>query len=51
MDEGGMIGCGSEGEVREGVGWEEKVVVWTSGMGAEVVEELKVEGGVRMVDV
>lgn len=51
MDQGRIIACGTEVELRERVASEEKIVLTTSGMDAGAVEELKLHPRVRAVEV
>ena len=51
MDQGRIIACGTEAELRERVASEEKIVLTTSGMDAGAVEELKLHPRVRAVEV
>ncbi|WP_282446238.1 ABC transporter ATP-binding protein [Paenibacillus silvae] len=51
MDQGRIIACGTEAELRERVASEEKMVLTTSGIDASVVEELKLHPRVRAVEV
>jgi ABC-2 type transport system ATP-binding protein len=51
MDQGHIIACGTEAELRERVASEEKIVLTTLGVGHAVVEELKLHPRVRAVEV
>ncbi|WP_260511084.1 ABC transporter ATP-binding protein [Paenibacillus cucumis (ex Kampfer et al. 2016)] len=51
MDQGRIIACGTEAELRERVASEEKIVLTTSGLDAGAVEELKLHPRVRAVEV
>lgn len=51
MDQGRIIACGTEVELRERVASEEKIVLTTSGLDAGAVEELKLHPRVRAVEV
>ncbi|KAF4323387.1 hypothetical protein G195_003542 [Phytophthora kernoviae 00238/432] len=51
MDQGHIIACGTEAELRERVAFEEKIVLTTLGVGHAVVEELKLHPRVRAVEV
>lgn len=51
MDQGRIIACGTEKELRERVASEEKIVLTAAGIDAGVVEELKLHPRVRAVEV
>lgn len=51
MDQGHIIACGTEAELRERVASEEKIVLIASGIGPGAVEELKLHPRVRAVEV
>lgn len=51
MDQGRIIACGTEKELRDRVASEEKIVLAAAGIGAGVVEELKLHPRVRAVEV
>ncbi|NUU74861.1 ABC transporter ATP-binding protein [Paenibacillus xylanilyticus] len=51
MDQGHIIACGTEAELRERVASEEKIVLTTSGIGPGAVEELKLHPRVHAVEV
>ncbi|CAI6081396.1 Linearmycin resistance ATP-binding protein LnrL [Paenibacillus sp. JJ-100] len=51
MDQGRIIACGTEAELRERVASEEKIVLTASGIHDGVVEELKLHPRVRAVEV
>lgn len=51
MDQGHIIACGTEAELRERVASEEKIVLIASGIGPGAVEELRLHPRVRAVEV
>ena len=51
MDQGHIIACGTEAELRERVASEEKIVLSVSGVGPGAVEELRLHPRVRAVEV
>ncbi|WP_275440131.1 ABC transporter ATP-binding protein [Paenibacillus sp. ACRRY] len=51
MDQGHIIACGTEAELRERVASEEKIVLSASGIGPGAVEELRLHPRVREVEV
>jgi ABC-2 type transport system ATP-binding protein len=51
MDQGHIIACGTEAELRERVASEEKIVLSASGIGPGAVEELRLHPRVRAVEV
>lgn len=51
MDQGHIIACGTEAELRERVASEEKIVLNASGIGPGAVEELRLHPRVRAVEV
>ena len=50
MDQGHIIACGTEAELRERVASEEKIVLTASGIGPGAVEELRLHPRVRAVE-